>query len=135
MKGRDGRGSPRDQGQRGGKGSPGASGKGTIPSIGAYLDLPPGRVIVPGTVSKWMNKVKDYGMTQRQTDICAIFGPDGTIGDYPTFVEPADLEEPASSSAREKWKIRYNDYTKNTRLFTLDKSVVRIEGRSIEWRC
>lgn len=109
MKGRDGRGSPREQGQRGrgyfnrgGKGSPGASGKGTIRSIGAYLGLPPGRDIVPDTVSKWMNKVKDYGMTQCETDICAIFGPDGTIGDYPTFVESADLEEPASSSAREK---------------------------------
>ena len=53
MKGRDERGSPLEQGQRGrgyfnrgGKGSLGACGKGTIPSIGAYLDLPPGRDIV-----------------------------------------------------------------------------------------
>ena len=60
-------------------------------------------------------------MTQCETDICAIFGPDRTIGVHQTCTESVDLEETASSSAREKWKIRYNDYAKNVRLFTLDK--------------
>ena len=36
---------------------------GNIPTIGAYLDLPPAKDIAHGTVTKWMVKLKEYAMT------------------------------------------------------------------------
>ena len=37
--------------------------RGNIPTIGTYLDLQPGKDIVPGTVTKFMGKMKEHAMT------------------------------------------------------------------------
>ncbi len=126
MKGRAG---PQHQGQRGGRGyfgrggrgSPINNARGTVPSIGAYLDLPPEKEIVPGTVTKWMNKVRDYSMTVCDTNICLIFGQDGTIGDYPVFVKPTDPDDPSTAAAKKKWEITYAEWFKNKNKFVLDQ--------------
>ena len=86
-----GRGSPQQQqahgrgyfGGRGGRGSPSTPNqhRGNIPTIGAYLDLPPGKDTPPGAVTKWMGKLKEYAMTTFKSRVSMIFGADGTLGD------------------------------------------------------
>lgn len=98
--------------------------QGTIPSIGAYLDLPPGRDIVPGTVTNWMNKMGEYGMTQCTTKIAVILGADGNLAAYPAFPEPADPPELASAAVRKKWEIAYAAWSKDVINFNLDKRVL-----------
>ena len=74
----------------------------TIPSIRAYLDLPPGRDIIPGTVTNWMNKMGEYSMTACVTRISITFRSDGILGAYPVFPEPADPPEMATPADRKK---------------------------------
>ena len=124
-----GRGSPQQQGQRGrgyfgrgGRGQPQNHNRGgTVSSIGAYLDLPPGKDIVPGAVTKWMNKIREYAMTACDTSICSIFGQDGTVGDYPVYVEPQEPAEPSTPAAKKRWEILLVIYVKNIEKFDLDK--------------
>ena len=89
-------------GARGGRGSPANDNhlKGNIPTIGAYLDLPPGKDIVPGSVTKWMVKIKEYSMTNFKTRISLIFGADGTLGDYPVYLPPDNLADGATAIER-----------------------------------
>lgn len=118
-----GRGSPQQQKQggrgrgyfgRGGRGNAPANQhqRGTIPQIGAYLDLPPGKEIAPGAVTKWMIKLKEYSMSNNDTTISLIFGQDGTLGDYPVYVVPSDPGVDATPIDKEKWKIDYAEYKK-----------------------
>ena len=82
-----GHGSPQQQqgrrrgyfGGRGGRGSPATPNhyRGNIPTIGAFLDLPPGKDIAPGSVTKWMAKLKEYAMTTFKSRVSMTFGPDG----------------------------------------------------------
>ena len=92
-----------------------------IPSIGAYLDLPPGKDIAPGAVAKWMVKISEYSMTMCTSNICIIFGQDGTIGDYPVYVEPADPPDPCALAVKKKWDIRYTAWFNNTEQLEQDK--------------
>ena len=111
------------------RGFPGRGGRqsapryqGTIPSIGAYLDLPPGRDIVPGTVTNWMNKLSEYSMTQCTTKIGVIFGADGVLGAYPVFTEPADPLDTATPAVKKKWEIKFTAWSKIKDSFDLDKT-------------
>lgn len=124
-----GRGSPRDQGR--GRGYFGRSGRspqnhsgrgGLVPAIGAYLDLPPGKDIVPGAVTKWMIKIKEYTMTNSDTRISQIFGQDGTLGDYPVFVAPVEPPADAPPIDKKKWEIDYSEYKAQNRKLEADKS-------------
>jgi hypothetical protein len=62
----------------------------------AYLDLLPGRDINPSIVTTWMTKVGEYIIVIYDSKINQIYGPDGTIGAYPTIVEPTDPPDDAS---------------------------------------
>ena len=106
-----GRGSPQ-QGRgrgyfagRGGRGSPATPNHncGNIPTIGAYLDLPPGKDIAHGAVTKWMSKMKEYAMTTFKSRVSMIFGADGTLGDYPVYVQPEHPPEGATQYDRKIW--------------------------------
>ena len=112
---------PRGFPGRGGRGQSAPRYQGTIPSIGAYLDLPPGRDIIPGTVTNWMNKIGEYSMTACVTRIGIIFGSDGILGAYPVFPEPADPPETATPADRKKWEIKFTAWSKEKDSFELDK--------------
>ena len=124
-----GRGSPQHHGQRGrgyfgrgGRGSPANPGRGTVPTIGAYLDLPPGRDIIPGAVTKWMNKIREYGISQTTTKVCNIFGQDGTVGDYPVYdipVEPMNIG--ATPGVRKIWELKVAAHLKTVDQLEVDK--------------
>lgn len=124
-----GRGNPQQGGRgrgyfgRGGRGNAPAqnNNRGTIPTIGAYLDLPPGKDIVPGAVTKWMIKLKEYSLAKNDTEICTIFGQDGTLGRYPVFVEPERPGGEATVAERDIHKIDYTEYKKKLVKFTEDK--------------
>ena len=116
-----GRGSPQQQQQggrgrgyfgRGGRGTAPANQNqtGTLPSIGAYLDLPPGKDIVPGAVTKWMIKMKEFLLSHNDTEISTIFGHDGTLGDYPVYIEPVNPAGVVEDAVRDRWKIDYAEY-------------------------
>ena len=82
---------------RGGRGSPATPNqRGNIPSIGVYLDLPPGKDIAPGAVTKWMAKLKEYAMTTYKSRISMIIGADGTLRDYPVYALPDQPDDDAS---------------------------------------
>lgn len=98
---------PRDFPGRGGRGQSAPRYQGTIPSIGAYLDLPSGRDIVPGTVTNWMNKLSEYSTTQCVTKIGVIFGADGVLGAYPVFTEPTNPLDTATPADKKKWEIKF----------------------------
>ena len=124
-----GRGSPQ-QGRgrgyfsgRGGRGSPAMPSHhpGNIPTIGAYLDLPPGKDIAHGSVTKWMAKMKEYAMTTFKSRVSMIFGADGTLGDYPVYVLPDQPAEDATVYDRKIWEIQMVDYTKNVKTLDEDK--------------
>ena len=125
-----GRGNPQQQGgrgrgyfNRGGRGAAPAqtNQRGTLPQIGAYLDLPPGKDIVPGAVTKWMNKLKEYSMSNNDTKISTIFGQDGTLGNYPVLVEPVHPAVGSPPSEVDIWKIDYAEYRKMVNKMEDDK--------------
>ena len=95
--------------------------QGTIPSIGAYLDLPPGRGIIPGTVTNWMKKMGEYSMTVSSTQIGVIFGSDGILGANPVFPEPADPPEMATPAKRKKREIKFTAWSREKKGFRLEK--------------
>ena len=113
---------PRGFPGRGGRGQSAPRNQGTIPSIGAYLDLPPGRDIVPGAVTNWMKKLCEYSMTQCTTKIGVIFGADGVLGAYPVFTEPADPPDTATPAVKKKWEIKFTAFSKTKDNFDLDKT-------------
>ena len=131
-----GRGSPQQQlgrgrgyfGGRGGRGSPATPNhqRGNIPTIGAYLDLPPGKDIAPGAVTKWMAKLKEYAMTTYKSRISMIFGADGTLGDYPVYALPDQPDDDASVYDRDIWKFDRNEYGKN--LVKLEEDKLNLYG-------
>ena len=86
--------------------------KGNIPTIGAYLDLPPGKDIVPGVVTKFMGKMKEHAMTTLKSKVSLIFGADGTLGDYPVIPIPPPPGEGADQNDREIWKLERVEYNK-----------------------
>jgi hypothetical protein len=93
MKGRgDLRNTPSNRGGRGYGGTREIVGKptrtGTIAAIGAYLDFLPGRDINQSIVTTWMTKAGEYIAVNNNSKINQIFGTDGTIGAYPTIIEP-----------------------------------------------
>ena len=112
---------PRGFQGRGGRGQPTPRYHGTIPTIGAFIDLQPGRDIIPGLVTHWMNKVCEYSMTQCVTKIGVIFGADGVLGDYPVFPEPDDPIDTATAAERKKWEIKFSSWSKEQDNFALDK--------------
>ena len=124
-----GRGSPHQGrgrgcfGDRGGRGSPATPNhhRGNIPTIGAYLDLPPGKDIAHGTVTKWMAKMKEYAMTTYKSRVSMIFGADGTLGDYPIYALPDQPAEDASIYDRKIWELQMADYNKNIKTLDEDK--------------
>ena len=113
-----GRGSPQQGrgrgyfGGRGGRGSPVTPNyhRGNIPTIGAYLDLPPGKDIAHGTVTKWMSKLKEYAMTTFKSRVSMIFGADGTLGDYPVYPIPDQPADGATAYDRKIWELQLVDY-------------------------
>ena len=129
-----GRGSPQ-QGRgrgyftgRGGRGSPATlnHNRGNIPTIGAYLDLPPGKDIAPGAVTKWMAKLKEYAMTTYKSRISMIFGAAGTLGDYPVYTLPDQPDDDASVYDRDIWKFDRNEYGKS--LVELEEDKLNLYG-------
>ena len=126
-----GRGSPKQQqgrgrgyfGGRGGRGSPATPNhqRGNIPTIGAYLDLPPGKDIAHGAVTKWMGKMKEYAMTTFKSRVSMIFGADGTLGDYPVYALPGHPEEDATVYDRKIWELGMIDHNKNVKTLEEDK--------------
>ena len=92
---------------RGGRGSPATPShhRGNIPTIGAYLDLPPGKDIAHGTVTKWMSKMKEYAMTTYKSRVSMIFGADGTLGDYPAYALPDQPADGATVYDRKIWEL------------------------------
>lgn len=126
-----GRGSPQQHGQRGrgyfgrgGRGSPASPvNKGTLPTIGAYLDLPPGRDIIPGAVTKWMNKIREYGIANTETRVCNIFGQDGTVGEYPVHIAPVEPTGAAVTPGERKiWELKMASHLKLNEKFQVDKA-------------
>ena len=127
-----GRGSPQQQqgrgrgyfGGRGGRGSPATPNhyRGNIPTIGAFLDLPPGKDIAPGSVTKWMAKLKEYAMTTFKSRVSMIFGPDGTLGDFPVYALPDQPGEEATIYDRKIWELERTDYSKNLKTLEEDKA-------------
>ena len=124
-----GRGSPQ-QGRRrgyfagrGGRGSPATPNhhRGNIPTIGSYLNLPPGKDIAHGTVTKWMSKLKEYAMTTFKSRVSMILGADGTLGDYPAYVLPDQLEDGATVYDRKIWELGMVDYSKDIKSLEEDK--------------
>ena len=115
-----GRGSPQQQqgrgrgyfGGRGGRGSPATPNhqRGNIPTIGAYLDLPPGKDIAHGAVTKWMGKMKEYAMTTYKSRVSMIFGADDTLGDYPVYALPDQPGADASVYDTTVWKLERTEY-------------------------
>lgn len=121
---------------RGGRGRFGRGGRGigvrhhirtgTIPAIGAYLDISPGRDINPGVVTTWMIKLSEYIMSSFDSRIDKIFGPDGTLGEYPEIIAPDDPEEGASRVDIKKWETSYSDYNKER--IKLEQDKCRVYG-------
>ena len=123
-----GRGSPQQGHGRGyfagrsGRGSPATPNhRGNIPTIGAYLDLPPGKDIAHGTVTKWMSKMKEYAMTTFKSRVSMIFGADGTLGDYPVYALPGHPEDDATVYERKIWELGMIDHNKNVKTLEEDK--------------
>ena len=92
-----------------------------IPTIGAYLDLPPGKDIAHGAVTKWMAKLKEHAMTTYKSRVSMIFGADGTLGDYPVYVLPDQPPLDASIYDREIWKLDRTEYRDNLKTLEADK--------------
>ena len=67
------------------------------------MDLPPGKDIAPGAVTKWMGKLKEYAMTTFKSRVSMIFGADGTLGDYPVYAVPDNPVADATVNEREIW--------------------------------
>ena len=97
---------------------------GTIAAIGAYLDLLPGRDINPSIVTTWMTKVGEYITANYDSKINQIFGPDGTIGAYPTIIEPIDPPEDASRVELKKWEGKLAKYNKDKQALETDRAKV-----------
>jgi hypothetical protein len=125
-----GRGNPPPQGRGRGGGYFGGRGrgagaqnhhKGNIPTIGTYLDLPPGKDIVPGTVTKYMAKMKEHAMTTFKSKVSIIFGADGTLGDYPVLPIPEPPNEGASATDRKIWELERVEYYKSKTKLEEDK--------------
>ena len=124
-----GRGSPQQGrgrgyfGGRGGRGSPVTPNylRGNIPTIGAYLDLRPGKDIAHGAVTKWMGKMKEYAMTTYKSRVSMIIGADGTLGDYPVYVQPEHPTEGATVYDRKIWESDLIEYGKQTTKLDEDK--------------
>ena len=95
--------------------------KGNIPTIGTYLDLPPGKDIVPGTVTKFMGKMKEHAMTTFKSKVSLIFGADGTLGDYPVIPLPEPPQEGASPTNRKIWELEQVEYYKSRTKLEEDK--------------
>jgi Zinc knuckle len=85
------------------------------------LDLPPGKDIAHGTVTKWMGKLKEYSMTTYKSRISMIFGPDGTLGEYPVYAIPDQPGEEASVYDRKIWELERAEYNKNNKTLEEDK--------------
>ena len=125
-----GRGSPQQGrgrgyfGGRGGRGSPATPNhyRGNIPTIGAYLDLPPGKDIAHGAVTKWMGKMKEYAMTTYKSRVSMIFGADGTLGDYPVYALPDQPGADASVYDTTIWKLERTEYQSNLKTLEQDKT-------------
>ena len=115
-------------GGRGGRGSPATPNhqRGNIPTIGAYLDLPPGKDNAPGAVTKWMAKLKEHAMTTYKSRISMIFGADGTLGDYPVYALPDQPDDDASVYERDIWKLDRTEYGKN--LVKLEEDKLNLYG-------
>ena len=109
---------------RGGRGSPTTTyhNRGNIPTIGAYLDLPPGKDIAHGTVTKWMAKMKEYAMTTYKSRVSMIFGADGTLGDFPVYVLPNQPEDGATVYDKKIWELQMVDHNKNKKTLEEDKA-------------
>ena len=124
-----GRGSPQQGrgrgcfGGRGGRGSPATPNhqRGNIPTIGAYLDLSPGKDIVHGAVTK-MGKMKEYAMTTYKSRVSMIFGSDGTLGDYPVYALPDQPGADASVYDTMTWKLERTEYQGNLKMLEQDKT-------------
>lgn len=99
---------------------------GTVPSIGAYLDVTPGKDVNPGWVTSWMRKMNEYTMAQYESRIHLIFGPDGSLGNYPEIVEPQDPPEDATKVDQKKWEAAYSEWRKET--IRLDQDKTRLYG-------
>ena len=95
--------------------------KGNIPTIGTYLDLPPGKDIVPGTVTKFMGKMKEYSMTTFKSKVSLIFGADGTLGDYSVLPIPEPPAEGATPTERKLWELEQVEFFKNRTKLEEDK--------------
>ena len=86
------------------------------------MDLPPGRDIIPGAVTKWMSKIREYGIANTDTRVCNIFGQDGTVGDYPVQIAPVDPTGDANTpGARKIWEINLTQYAKTVEKFENEK--------------
>ena len=92
---------------------------GTVPAIGAFLDL--GKEINHGSVSNWMRKFKEYTRANYKSDVSAIFGLEGIPGEYPEYEAPEDIEEDANFMQTTRWKRAYELY---------DKKIIELDNES-----
>lgn len=130
MQGRDARGRHANRGRgrfdRGGRGNHRPARTGTVPAIGAYLDIGPGKDVNPGWLTTWMRKMSEYAMAQYESKVHLIFGPNGSLGNYPALVEPEDPEEGATRVEQKKWEMEYSEWRKEK--IRLEQDQVKLYG-------
>lgn len=102
--------------------------KGTVPAIGAYLDLVLGKEVNPGVVTNWVNKFREYIPTVCDTPkINLIFGIDASLGDYPVHtMPPADC----SRFQTKIWETAGAKYAKD--IDKLEKDKLRVFGLMLD---
>ena len=57
---------------------------------------------MPDAVTKWMIKMKEFSLSHN--------GQDGTLGDYPVYIEPVNPAGVVEDAVRDRWKIDYAEY-------------------------
>jgi hypothetical protein len=107
--------------ERGGRGYHRPARTGTVPAIGAYLDI-----VNPGWLTTWMRKMGEYAMAQYQSKVHQIFGANGTLGNYPDLLEPPDPEDGATRVDQKKWELAYAEWRKET--LKLEQDQVQLYG-------
>ena len=130
-----GRGRGREHNTAGGRANPANGGRrnagrsakppprtGTVAAIGAFLDL--GKVMNHGSVSAWIRKFREYTRANYKSDISEIFGNEGTPGDDPQYVAPADIAADANFMVATKWKRALELYDKNVLTLREDRKQV-----------
>ena len=65
--------------------------------------------------------MKEYAMTTYKSRVSMIFGADGTLGDYPVYVQPEHSTDGATVYDRKIWELDLIEYGKQTTKLEEDK--------------